>query len=154
MKIKFFSIFVLILAVNLLNSSSLFAQRAIYDIQDLGIFPDDNCVASAKIYCESDLKAIESNIILGNKKKQAYGYSVQIFFGSGADAQKKAENVVKNFRQNFEDWDATIVFEAPYFKVYAGNCRSRLEATKLKKLVELQFPGCFIVECKINFPKL
>ncbi|MBR4266208.1 MAG: SPOR domain-containing protein [Bacteroidales bacterium] len=154
MKIKFFVVLAFALIVNLFNINSLYAQRAIYDISELGIFPEDNCTASAKIQCESDLKTIESNIILGNRKKQAYGYSVQIYFGAGSDAQTKAEKSVKEFRRSFPDEDATIVYEAPYFKVHAGNCRSRLEATKLKKAVESQFPGCFIVECKINYPKL
>ncbi|MBR6277623.1 MAG: SPOR domain-containing protein [Bacteroidales bacterium] len=151
MKIKFLTALGLLL---LASCGIVKAQRAVYDISDLEIFPEDNSTATVRIYCDSDLKTIEKNIIAGNKKRLALGYSVQIFFGSGTDAQSKAEKVVKDFKQDFNDEDADIVYEAPYFKVHAGNCRSRLEATRLKKQVENKFPGCFIVECKINYPKL
>ena len=107
-----------------------------------------------KFSANQTLKPSNLTSFLVTEKKQAYGYSVQIYFGAGSDAQTKAEKSVKEFRRSFPDEDATIVYEAPYFKVHAGNCRSRLEATKLKKAVESQFPGCFIVECKINYPKL
>ena len=86
------------------------------------------------------------------KKRQAYGYSVQIFFESGVDAQKKAENVAKKFENDSKsNKKAYVFYEAPYFKVRAGDCRSRLEATRLKKSIEAQFPGCFIIECKIDY---
>jgi len=151
MKIKFLTVLGLFLfaGTGLAN-----AQRAVYDISDLEIFPEDNCTAKVRVYCDSDLKTIEKNIIAGNKKRQSTGYSVQIFFGSGTDAQTKAEKIVKDFKHEFKDESADIVYEAPYFKVHAGSCRSRLEATRLKKQVEAKFPGCFIVECKINYPKL
>ncbi|MBQ3656965.1 MAG: SPOR domain-containing protein [Bacteroidales bacterium] len=150
MKIKVLSIFLLLSVLPF----GLKAQQAIYDISDLDIFPDDNSTATVRIHCDSDLKAIEKNIIAGNKKRQSYGYSVQIFFGSGSDAQEKAEKTVKDFKNDFQGEDANIVYEAPYFKVHAGNCRSRLEAMRLKKQVEDKFPGCFIIECKIGYPKL
>jgi len=135
-------------------SNSLKAQQAIYDLSDLEIFPDDESSATVRVHCNSDLKTIEKNIIAGNKKRQAMGYSVQIFFGSGSQAQSTAEKMVKNFKSDYEGQDANIIFEAPYFKVYAGNCRSRLEAMKLKKQIEDKYPGCFIVECKIGYPKI
>jgi hypothetical protein len=133
------------------------AQRVVFDIDELGIFPDSegNAPANASVNCDPALKSIESGLIEAGKKRQSYGYSVQIFFESGVDAQTKAENVAKKFKNDTKsNEEAYVFYEAPYFKVRAGDCRSRLEATRLKKNIEAQFPGCFIIECKISYPQL
>ncbi len=154
MKFRFLLVMALSVLVNSLIGSHVNAQTALYDFSELGIFPSDNSVAAAKVSCNPALKTIENGIIEANKKRHSYGYSVQIFFDSGVDAQKKAESVVEKYKKDFNDEDAYVFYEAPYFKVRAGNCRTRLEATRLKKSIELQFPGSFIIECKISYPKL
>ena len=130
------------------------AQRALYNIDDLGIFSQDNAIATAQVNCDSRLKVIENNLIEANRSRQSFGYSVQIYFGSGSDARQKAEDVKKKFLTKVDNQEATIVYEPPYFKVRAGNCRTKLEATKLKRNLASDFPGCFIVECKIDYPNL
>lgn len=155
MKFRFFVALVCALICNLLFISTIKAQTTLYDLSELGMFPSDNSYATAKVNCNPALKNVEIGIIEANKKRHSYGYSVQIFFDSGVDAQKKAESVVEKFKRDCDTGeDAYVFYEAPYFKVRAGNCRSRLEATKLKKAIEAQFPGCFIIECKISYPKL
>lgn len=140
------------LIVNVFTAS---AQRVVLDIDDLGIFTDGAATASAKVSCDPALKSVEAGLIEAGRKRQAYGYSVQIFFESGVDAQKKAENVARKFKNDSKsNEEAYVFYEAPYFKVRAGDCRSRLEATRLKKSIEAMFPGCFIIECKISYPQL
>jgi len=155
MKFRFLMALVCALICNVLAVNAVYAQTTLYDLSELGMFPSDNGYASAKVSCNPQLMNVESGIIEANKKRHNYGYSVQIFFDSGVDAQKKAEAVVEKFKKDCDSGaDAYVFYEAPYFKVRAGNCRSRLEATKLKKSIEMQFPGCFIIECKIQYPKL
>ena len=149
MKAKFLILTLITLIFNTLTAT---AQRVTLDIDELGIFPEGNATARASVNCDPALKSIESGLIEAGKKRQAYGYSVQIFFESGVDAQKKAENIAKKFENDSKSNKKAFVFyEAPYFKVRAGDCRSRLEATRLKKSIEAQFPGCFIIECKIDY---
>lgn len=154
MKLRFLLLLTASVFFNLLNYSQVSAQTTVYDFSELGMFHSDNSIASAKVSCNPALKDVETGIIEANKKRHSYGYSVQIFFDSGVEAQKKAENVVEKFKKDFSDEDVYVFYEAPYFKVRAGNCRTRLEATRLKKSIELQFPGSFIIECKISYPKL
>lgn len=155
MKYKFVFVLILALSVNMLNFSDVYGQRTTYEISELGIFPDSECSASAKVSCNPALKTVESGLIEAAKKRRAYGYSVQIFFESGVEAKNKADKVVEDFKKNSGcDDEAYVFYEAPYFKVRVGDCRSRLEATKLKKAIEAKYPGCFIIECRIAYPKL
>ncbi len=131
-----------------------YAQRQTFDLSDFSMFPQDESGTTAHINCDEKLKNIEENLTQANLKRQGYGYSVQIFFGSGNDARLQAENARKKFLTKFSDYEAAMVYEPPYFKVRAGNCRTKLEATKLKKLFASEYPGCFIVECKISYPEL
>lgn len=154
MKFKFLFVMAVFSIFNILNVSQLYAQSALYDFSELGIFPSDNSVATARVSCDPALKNIETSLIEANKKRHSYGYSVQIFFDSGVDAQSNAEKVVERYDREKMSDKAYIFYEAPYFKVRVGDCRTRLAATKLKKSLEIQFPGSFIIECKISYPKL
>ncbi|MBF2709981.1 SPOR domain-containing protein [Flavobacterium soyangense] len=53
-------------------------------------------------------------------------YKIQIYTG-GSENAKKALN---EFRQEFSDIDATIVFNTPNYKVWVGNFRTRIEAER------------------------
>lgn len=53
-------------------------------------------------------------------------YKIQIYNG-GSEIAKKTLN---EFRQEFKDLDATIVFNTPNYKVWVGNFRTRIEAER------------------------
>lgn len=60
-------------------------------------------------------------------------YKIQIYNG-GSDIAKKTLN---EFRQEFKNIDATIVFNTPNYKVWVGNFRTRIEAEK--NLVDIMY---------------
>jgi len=51
-------------------------------------------------------------------------YRIQIFSGDS----EKAKNILNEFKQQFENIDATIVFNTPNYKVWVGNFKNRIEA--------------------------
>ena len=53
-------------------------------------------------------------------------YKIQIYNGSSENAKK----TLNEFRQEFKDIDATIVFNTPNYKVWVGNFRTRIEAER------------------------
>ena len=53
-------------------------------------------------------------------------YKIQVFTGSSENAKK----TLNEFRQEFNNIDATIVFNTPNYKVWVGNFRTRIEAEK------------------------
>lgn len=59
-------------------------------------------------------------------------YKIQIFNGSS----DKAKQTLTEFKQNFTDIDATIVFNTPNYKVWVGNFKTRIEAER--NLIEIK----------------
>ena len=53
-------------------------------------------------------------------------YKIQIFSGES----EKAKKTVIQFKQEFKDVDATIVFNTPNYKVWIGNFKTRMEAER------------------------
>ena len=53
-------------------------------------------------------------------------YKIQIYNGGSENAKK----TLNEFRQEFNDIDATIVFNTPNYKVWVGNFRTRIEAER------------------------
>ena len=59
-------------------------------------------------------------------------YKIQIFNGNS----DKAKQTLADFKQNFSDIDATIVFNTPNYKVWVGNFKTRIEAER--NLIEIK----------------
>lgn len=53
-------------------------------------------------------------------------YKIQIYTGGSENAKK----TLNEFRQEFNDIDATIVFNTPNYKVWVGSFRTRIEAER------------------------
>ncbi|MDO7173415.1 SPOR domain-containing protein [Mariniflexile sp. AS56] len=71
-------------------------------------------------------------------------YKIQIYSGN----RSTAEASQKEFNSNFSDWKATIEYETPNFKIWAGNYRTRLEADRALKKIKNKFPAAFIFKPK------
>lgn len=81
------------------------------------------------------------------------GYRVQIYFDSGNQSKKKANDVKTQFLAKKPDVPCYLVYQAPNFKVRVGDFRSRYEAYKLYREIRNDFPSAYIVKDEINFPK-
>ncbi len=84
-------------------------------------------------------------------KPQIDGFRIQLFFDSDKSAVQDAKN---RFVTKFPTVDTYIIFSAPYFILKVGDFRTRLEAEKIKVEVEAEYPTSFIVQEKINLPRL
>ena len=54
------------------------------------------------------------------------GYKIQIFYGNSDESRKK----LQEFKREFQDFEGTIVYTNPNYKVWIGNFETRLEAEK------------------------
>jgi len=79
------------------------------------------------------------------------GYRVQVFFGA---EKMKAKDAKSKFLSKNPDMKAYELFETPYFKIRAGNFRTKLEAYQFLQKIKADFPGAFIVEDEIELPDL
>ncbi len=90
------------------------------------------------------------HLLYNKKNDQTMGYRIRIFSGSGNDAFQRANLTRGRFLTKFENINAYISYDAPDYKVYAGDCRTRSEALKLFKKINKEFPYAFIVSQPIN----
>ncbi len=82
-----------------------------------------------------------------SNKYSSNGYRVQIF--SGWD-RKSAYDAQARFQNRYPDMRTYIIYKDPYFKVNAGDFRTRLEAERLMQQLKGSFTSLFIIAEKIN----
>jgi endonuclease IV len=69
-------------------------------------------------------------------------YKIQVFSGSSENAKK----TLNEFRQEFNDIDATIVFNTPNYKVWIGNYRTRIEAEKTLADIKDRYKNVLLIK--------
>lgn len=69
-------------------------------------------------------------------------YKIQIFTGSSENAKK----TLNEFRQEFKEIDATIVFNTPNYKVWVGNFRTRIEAEKTLAEINNRYKNVLLIK--------
>ena len=79
------------------------------------------------------------------------GWRVQLVFKA---KQEEIKELKINFMNLYPDIPAFLEYEAPYYRVRVGNCRTKLEAIKIKHQISKDFPGAYPVPEIINFSQL
>lgn len=97
---------------------------------------------------------IEKHINVNKKAKGVPGYRIQVYFGSGNDAKNQANKLRTELRNAFPSFEAYLVYEEPFFKVKVGDFRTKIEAYKLFKTIQLSYPSAFIVEDLVLYENL
>lgn len=96
-------------------------------------------------------KADESPSNVGKPIVSAYGYRVQIFYGSD---RREVFNQQNTFRTENPGVNTYITYKAPNYYLRVGDFRTRLEAQRLMSELRPTFPTLFIFREKINAPTL
>ena len=79
------------------------------------------------------------------------GYRIQIYSGNKKQPARQAR---LEFSQLYRDVKAHESYQQPYFKVRVGDFRTKLEALKFQKEVQVHFPNCYIVKDDIEVEEL
>lgn len=69
-------------------------------------------------------------------------YKIQIFSG-GSEIAKKT---LSEFKQEFKDIDATIVFNTPNYKVWVGNFKTRIEAERNLANIKNRYKNVLLIK--------
>lgn len=93
---------------------------------------------------------LQKKLELDQQKPSIQGFRVQLYYGGN---RNEALELKSKFAQLHPDVESYLIYQQPYFRLRVGDFRSRLEAYKLMKKVEKEFPSVFIVNDEINFPK-
>ena len=87
-------------------------------------------------------------------KKRAYnknlkyikGYKIQLFYGS----ENAAIDIRDKFRTSFIDIASELKFHSPYWKVWVGSYKTRIEADRSLLEIKEGFPSAIIIPAKVK----
>ncbi len=82
------------------------------------------------------------------------GYRIQVYFGSGRQARKEANEAKARCISLFPTQKAHILYQTPFYKVRVGDFRTRNEAFVIFMKIKKEFPQAYPVNDIIVFPEL
>ncbi len=95
------------------------------------------------------------NHIEQNKRKGGVpGYRIRIYSNLGNTARDESQDIKARFYEKFPEIPIYQEYDNPYFKVYVGDYRTKVDALEDFKQIKRLFPRAFIVPDKINYPNL
>jgi len=126
--------------MNLQNISKLFiASILIVFIANQGI------AQTATLTINQDAKITQLLTIkkeLEKENKLSDGYTIQLYYGE----LNVADGILKKYRSSYGNWPASIEYETPNYKVWAGNFSSRIEAERALIDIQKSFSSAFILK--------
>ena len=126
MKISFYNIAITFSILLTVTSLNLQAQEAAVTINEDDKIPQ---ILNLK-------KSLEE------ENKLAVGYTIQLYYGE----LSKANSIIKEYRNSFGSWPASIEYETPNYKVWVGSFSTRLEADRARLEIKEKFPAAFILK--------
>ncbi len=78
---------------------------------------------------------------LEKENKLGDGFTIQLYYGE----LTKANSVLNSYRASYSAWPASLEYETPNYKIWAGDFASRLEADRALLEIKEKFPAAFIL---------
>jgi hypothetical protein len=69
-------------------------------------------------------------------------YRIQIFNGSNDESKKS----LIQFKKDNKEFDATIIFSTPVYKVWVGNFKTRIEAERNLIDIKKKYPNAILIK--------
>ncbi len=69
-------------------------------------------------------------------------YKIQIYTGD-SESSKKA---LDKFKKQFKNFDGTIIFNTPFYKVWVGNFKTRIEAERNLNTIQSEYPNALLIK--------
>jgi len=111
----------------------------------VGIYSLNLCAQNANITVSQDPKfeqllnekrKINSSITINDR------YKIQIYNGESETAKR----TLADFRKEYKNFDGTIVFSTPAYKVWIGNFKSRIDAERNLSDLKKRYPNAFLIK--------
>ena len=84
----------------------------------------------------SEKRRINSSITINDR------YKIQIFNGDSENSKK----TLNEFKKEFKNLDATIIFNTPYYKVWVGNFKTKIEAERNLLVLQKKYPNALLIK--------
>lgn len=82
------------------------------------------------------------------------GYRIRLYRGLGRNARSDSERIKAQVKALPLKLEVYMAYDAPYYTVAVGDCRTRLDALHLQQLLLTQFPQAFVIADQIAMPPL
>ena len=90
--------------------------------------------------------------IATNGTRTLTGYRVRIFFDNSKTARNASESVMRNFMAAHPGVPAYRSYQNPFFRVVAGDFRTKSEAVEFLQRIKPSYPSALVVKESIGFP--
>lgn len=84
----------------------------------------------------SEKRRINSSITINDR------YKIQIFNGDSENSKK----TLNEFKREFKTLDGTIIFNTPYYKVWVGNFKTKIEAERNLIALQKKYPNALLIK--------
>jgi hypothetical protein len=157
LRILFFFLIILFLSTGITTAQAFIRTTDLFNRPD-----ENNHSGKLRIIQDSSIDTLISRYILINEniyreygRHGMEGFRIQIYSSSNRNAREESNKARAAFISKFPDIASYPLYAEPgYFKIRAGDFRTKTEATKLFLLVSKEFPDAYLVPDIINFPDL
>lgn len=101
---------------------------------------------------EKITKLVATHIRINDSLGTIPGYRLQLFFTSGVNGKKLAQEVEADFIKKYPEINAYLLWDSPNYKVRVGDFRTRLDALKFQDEIKVDFPSAYLVQDDIKLP--
>ncbi len=84
----------------------------------------------------NEKRKVNASITINNQ------YKIQVFNGSSEESKK----TLIQFKKENKNYDATIVFSTPIYKVWVGNFKTRIEAERNLNILKKKYPNAILIK--------
>jgi len=87
---------------------------------------------------------MDTKIKIDTESYSSKFFTIQLFYGDN----ERAQELYKNFKQNYPDWEANLSFETPNYKVQIGRFKDYYFGLNKLKEIKSAYPAAFLLEIK------
>ena len=87
---------------------------------------------------------MDTKIMIDTENYNSKFFTIQLFYGDN----KKAQELYKNFKKKYPDWESNLSFETPNYKVQVGRFKDYYFGLNKLKEIKRAYPDAFLLETK------
>ena len=107
-------------------------------------------VSSQEIYFPLEEDSIVKKLILrkkeiDSKEYESNYYTIQLYYGNYIVAKE----ILDEFKTNYPEWKASIIFETPNYKVQVGDFKNYYVSISKLNEIKKKYPSAFLLKLKL-----
>mgnify|MGYP001416991612 FL=1 len=107
-------------------------------------------VSSQEIYFPLEEDSIVKKLILqkkeiDSKEYESNYYTIQLYYGN----YLVAKEILDEFKTNYPEWKASMIFETPNYKVQVGDFKNYYVSISKLNEIKKKYPAAFLLKLKL-----